>query len=98
MARLSYIVTVIGIALMCVLAEEIQYYSDKYDDTDALSIMQNDKLREEYFMCFMEIGPCKTADAKFFKSRYTYKMSQWINVYDKLFDRIEINSSPIIYR
>ncbi|KYN04243.1 Putative odorant-binding protein A10 [Cyphomyrmex costatus] len=64
MARLSYIV-IIGIALMCVLAEE--FYSDRFDNIDASNILQNDKLREEYYNCYMEKGPCPTEDAKFFQ-------------------------------
>ncbi|XP_024872714.1 ejaculatory bulb-specific protein 3-like [Temnothorax curvispinosus] len=68
MARLSYIVT-IGIALTCVLAEEL--YSDQYDDIDADSILQNDKLRNQYYNCFMGTAPCVTADAKFFKEIFS---------------------------
>ncbi|XP_012533235.1 ejaculatory bulb-specific protein 3 [Monomorium pharaonis] len=65
MARLSYIVTIISIALMCVVAEEL--YTDKYDDLDVVNILQNDKLRGQYHGCFMETSPCVTADAKFLK-------------------------------
>jgi len=65
MTRLSYIVTIVSIALMCILAEEL--YSDQYDDIDAASILQNDKLRNQYYNCFMDMSPCVTADAKFFK-------------------------------
>ncbi|XP_012059698.1 PREDICTED: ejaculatory bulb-specific protein 3-like [Atta cephalotes] len=64
MARSSYIV-LIGIALMCVLAEEL--YSDRFDNTDFSSILQNDKLREEYYNCYMEKSPCLTEDATFFQ-------------------------------
>jgi len=65
MARLSYIVTIVSIALMCILAEEL--YSDKYDHMDVSSILQNDKLRDQYYNCFMGTSPCTTADAKFLK-------------------------------
>ncbi|XP_018394089.1 PREDICTED: ejaculatory bulb-specific protein 3-like [Cyphomyrmex costatus] len=65
MALFSYIATIISIALLCVLAEEL--YSDRYDHIDAEGILQNDKLRDQYFNCFMETAPCVTADAKFFK-------------------------------
>lgn len=68
MARLSYVVTIISIALMCVLAEEL--YSDQYDDVDIKSILENDKLRQQYYNCTLETGPCVTADAKFFKRMY----------------------------
>ncbi|XP_011160228.1 ejaculatory bulb-specific protein 3 [Solenopsis invicta] len=65
MARLSCIVTVIGIALMCVAAQDL--YSDKFDHIDVASIVTNDKLRNEYYSCIMDTSPCKTADAKFLK-------------------------------
>ncbi|CAL1680393.1 unnamed protein product [Lasius platythorax] len=65
MARLSYIVAIISIALTCVLAEE--FYSNRYDDVDVSGIFNNPKLREQYYKCFMDLAPCKTADAKFFK-------------------------------
>ncbi|XP_011160224.1 putative odorant-binding protein A10 [Solenopsis invicta] len=66
MARLSCIVTIIGIALMCVVAQE-DLYSDKFDGIDVKSIITNNRLRNEYYDCFMGISPCVTADAKFFK-------------------------------
>lgn len=72
MARLSYIV-IIGIALMCVLAEEL--YSDRFDNVDVSSILQNDKLREEYYNCYMEKDPCLTEDAKFFQGILTFRIS-----------------------
>lgn len=65
MARLSYIVAIISIALTCVLAEE--FYSNRYDDVDVSGIFNNPKLRQQYYKCFMDLAPCKTADAKFFK-------------------------------
>ncbi|EGI64540.1 Putative odorant-binding protein A10 [Acromyrmex echinatior] len=65
MARFSYFMTIISIALLCVSAEEL--YSDRYDQIDAEDILQNDKLRDQYYNCFMETAPCVTADAKFFK-------------------------------
>lgn len=71
MARVISIV-IIGIALMCVLAEE-QFYSDQYDHIDPKEILDNDKLREQYYQCFMGSGPCVTADAKFFKGKSIFK-------------------------
>ncbi|KAL6420198.1 hypothetical protein ACFW04_013819 [Cataglyphis niger] len=65
MIRLNCIVTLISVALLCVLAEEL--YSDQYDYININDILNNDKLREQYYNCYMEIGPCVTADAKFFK-------------------------------
>lgn len=65
MARLSYIVVIAGIALTSILAEEL--YSSQYDDIDIHEIFNNSKLRNQYYNCFMETSPCRTADAKFFK-------------------------------
>ncbi|XP_012218566.1 ejaculatory bulb-specific protein 3 [Linepithema humile] len=65
MIRLSYIV-LIGIALACVVAEE-ELYSNQYDDIDIKAIFENEKLRQQYYNCFMEIAPCKTAPLKFYK-------------------------------
>ncbi|EZA53190.1 ObirCsp12 [Ooceraea biroi] len=66
MVRLSTIVVIIGIALVCTYAQE-ELYDNKYDDMDVIAIMVNDKLRNQYYKCFMETGPCATGDAKFFK-------------------------------
>ncbi|XP_072767351.1 ejaculatory bulb-specific protein 3-like [Anoplolepis gracilipes] len=65
MIRINCIVTLIGIALLCVLAEEL--YSDQYDYIDYNNILNNEKLRDQYYKCYMEIAPCVTADAKFFR-------------------------------
>ncbi|XP_012533222.1 ejaculatory bulb-specific protein 3 [Monomorium pharaonis] len=70
MARLSCIIMIISLALMYVVAEE-ELYSDQYDDIDAASILQNDKLRDQYYACIMETMPCVTADAKFFKEIFS---------------------------
>ncbi|XP_077282560.1 ejaculatory bulb-specific protein 3-like [Temnothorax americanus] len=65
MARLSFIVTMVAVASACVFAEE--KYSGRYDDIDLNEILSNEKLRIQYYNCFMDTAPCKTADAKFFK-------------------------------
>ncbi|KAH0950145.1 CspE1 [Eciton burchellii] len=65
MSRLSVIVILVGIVLMCTYAQEL--YIDKYDDIDFLGILNNDRLRERYYKCFMGLEPCATEDAKFFK-------------------------------
>ncbi|XP_011870895.1 PREDICTED: putative odorant-binding protein A10, partial [Vollenhovia emeryi] len=65
MTRLSFIVTIVAVALVCVFAQEL--YSDRYDDVDLDGILANEKLRIQYYNCFMDTSPCKTADAKFFK-------------------------------
>ncbi|XP_029166628.1 ejaculatory bulb-specific protein 3-like [Nylanderia fulva] len=64
-----YTIAIITIALICIIergkAQE-EKYEDKYDDVDVPSILANDRLREQYYKCFMAEGPCVTADAKFF--------------------------------
>ncbi|GAB1860338.1 Chemosensory protein [Camponotus japonicus] len=64
MARLNCIIILISIA-SCVLAEEL--YSDQYDHIDVNNILNNDKLRDQYFNCYMETEPCLTAEAKFYR-------------------------------
>lgn len=80
MARLIGIATIIGIALACVLAEDL--YSDRYDDIDVTAIFENEKLRDQYYQCFMDTGPCKTPDARFFKgtskARRAFSLSTFI--------------------
>ena len=55
--------------LVLVFAEEEQYTS-KYDDIDVHAILANSKLRNQYLNCYLETGPCVTADAKYFKARF----------------------------
>lgn len=63
MARLSHVVLIIANmnALMCVPAKkEFHYFhADYYGDIDVQAILQNDDLREEYYECFVQTGPCK---------------------------------------
>lgn len=70
MIRLNCTVALIGIALLCVLAEEI--YTDQYDYIDVKNILDNEKLRLQYYNCYMETGPCLTADAKYFRGISIY--------------------------
>ncbi|GAB1863974.1 Ejaculatory bulb-specific protein 3-like [Camponotus japonicus] len=69
MARPSYIVAIVVIALTCVLAEEL--YSSRFDDVDVRAIFNNAKLRNQYYNCFMDLSPCKTADQRFFKGIFS---------------------------
>lgn len=48
-----------------VVAEEM--YSDIFDHIDADEILKNDELRDQYYKCFMDTGPCVTEDQKYFK-------------------------------
>nr|UEN71180.1 chemosensory protein 4 [Gregopimpla kuwanae] len=62
---------VLLVATIYVLVDaEVELYSDKYDYINADEILNNDRLREQYYECFMDTGPCLTADAKFFKGNF----------------------------
>lgn len=45
-------------------------YSAKYDYVNVDAILANPRQRETYYKCFAGIGPCVSADAKFFKGNY----------------------------
>lgn len=68
---MRYYVVLLTLALATwACAEEL--YSDKYDYIDVHEILANDKLREQYYNCFMSSAPCMTPDAKFFKSKFEF--------------------------
>lgn len=53
------------LVLAAVIAEEL--YSDMFDHIDPDDILPNDELRNQYYNCFMDTGPCMTEDQKYFK-------------------------------
>ncbi|XP_066603689.1 ejaculatory bulb-specific protein 3-like [Prorops nasuta] len=55
------------------LADEM--YSDKYDHVRVEDILTNDNVREEYYNCFMDTGPCVTEDAAYFKGNFVEAMA-----------------------
>ncbi|XP_012063051.1 PREDICTED: ejaculatory bulb-specific protein 3-like [Atta cephalotes] len=62
MARLYHIASIIIVnifVLMCILAEE-EHYTDKYDNLDYHTLLNNKTMRDSYYNCFMEIAPCQT--------------------------------------
>ncbi|XP_026670030.1 ejaculatory bulb-specific protein 3-like [Ceratina calcarata] len=63
--RYSCIALITLSLLAWVYGEEL--YSDKYDYIDADDILSNDRLREQYYKCFMDTGPCVTPDSKFMR-------------------------------
>lgn len=57
----------VGSALaMSVAAANVELYSDKYDYVDVDQILANDRLRDQYYDCFIGYKPCTTPDSKFF--------------------------------
>ncbi|XP_011701613.1 PREDICTED: ejaculatory bulb-specific protein 3-like [Wasmannia auropunctata] len=59
------LLAILAAVLAAVVAEEM--YSDIFDHIDPDEILPNDELRDQYYKCFMETGPCLTDDQKFFK-------------------------------
>ncbi|XP_020281625.1 ejaculatory bulb-specific protein 3-like [Pseudomyrmex gracilis] len=66
MARLSYIMAIVSVALLCVVAQEL--YTDKFDSIDIGALLENDMEREKQYKCMMDEGPCETDSQKFFKT------------------------------
>ncbi|XP_018397048.1 PREDICTED: ejaculatory bulb-specific protein 3-like [Cyphomyrmex costatus] len=62
MARLSHIALSIAVnvlVLMCIFAQE-ERYSDEIDHFDYHIFFKNNTIRDAYYDCYMEIGPCQT--------------------------------------
>lgn len=59
------LLALLGGVLAAVIAEEL--YSDMFDHIDPDDILPNDELRNQYYNCFMDRGPCVTEDQLFFK-------------------------------
>ena len=64
---MRYYVVLLTLALATWACAE-ERYSDKYDYVDVHEILTNDKMREQYYNCFIGSSPCATPDAKFFKT------------------------------
>jgi hypothetical protein len=56
------------IYLRCANAEE-EVYDTKYDGVDLEEILTNDRLRNNYIKCLLDLGPC-SPDAKELKSKH----------------------------
>jgi len=57
------------LALLVVLAAAIaeETYSDMFDHINPEDVLMNDELRNQYYNCLMDTGPCVTDDQKYFK-------------------------------
>lgn len=69
--RHNYIVLLILSLLTWTYAEKL--YSDKYDYVNIDEILANDRLRNQYYDCFIDADSCITPDSMFFKSKYKLK-------------------------
>jgi len=70
MDRSNFWLLAILAVLAAVVAEEL--YSDEWDHINPDDILPNDELRNQYYNCFMDTGPCVTEDQKFFKRMIFY--------------------------
>ncbi|KAG8041731.1 hypothetical protein G9C98_007035 [Cotesia typhae] len=86
-----YGVIVIGIVFAAVSCEEL--YSDKYDVLNVEEVLAHDELRDTYYNCFMDRGPC-AEDADYWKGNFPEavvtncrKCTEWQKVaFDKIAD------------
>ena len=67
----SFVVCLALCALASLVFAAEELYDDKYDYINVDDIIANDRIRNQYFNCFLEKGPCLTPDAKFFKGSRT---------------------------
>ena len=67
MNRISAVFILLVSLAICVLSEKIELYTDKYDYIDIDQVLANDRVRNQYYKCFLGTGPCSTPDAKFLK-------------------------------
>ncbi|XP_012273360.1 ejaculatory bulb-specific protein 3 [Orussus abietinus] len=70
MFRTNFVFVVLALFLVIAIADKVELYSDKYDYVNVDEILANDRLRDQYYKCFMDTGPCLTPDAKFFKGNF----------------------------
>ncbi|XP_011160273.1 ejaculatory bulb-specific protein 3 [Solenopsis invicta] len=65
MDRLNFYLLAILAVLATIVAQET--YSDMFDHINPDEILPNDELRNQYYNCFMDRGPCVTDDQKYFR-------------------------------
>ncbi|XP_072743251.1 ejaculatory bulb-specific protein 3-like [Anoplolepis gracilipes] len=66
MGKSSFLLlTLLAGLLVVAIAEEL--YSDMFDHINPDDILPNDELRNQYYNCFMDRGPCVTDDQIYFK-------------------------------
>ena len=66
----AFLVFAFLIAAVCADSKK-ETYSDKFDYVNIKDILENTRLRSQYWKCFMDTAPCLTQDAKFFKCKFT---------------------------
>ncbi|XP_043491521.1 uncharacterized protein LOC122517172 [Polistes fuscatus] len=70
MKLLRYVSLISLLAILSFVTADEELYSDKYDYIDPMEIVNNDRLRDQYYNCFMNTGPCVTPDAIYFKEHF----------------------------
>ncbi|XP_011502593.1 PREDICTED: ejaculatory bulb-specific protein 3-like [Ceratosolen solmsi marchali] len=68
MARRTIFLVALCTLVAIVVAEEL--YTDKYDYIDIDAVLSNPRIRNQYYNCYQDLGPCLTPDAKFFKEKF----------------------------
>lgn len=74
MSRVSVVIAFLAVSAMIISikAAEIKLYTTKYDYVDYDGILSNDRIRNQYYNCYLGSGPCLTPDAKFFKGKIIF--------------------------
>lgn len=60
------LVMILSTIISSVLTDNTKYIT-KYDNVDVDMILKTPRLRNQYINCYLENGPCLTADAKFLR-------------------------------
>lgn len=84
MDRLNFYLLAILAVLATIVAQET--YSDMFDHINPDEILPNDELRNQYYNCFMDRGPCVTDDQKYFR-----RMTILYNLSDIFYYHINVN-------
>ncbi|XP_051154454.1 uncharacterized protein LOC127277396 [Leptopilina boulardi] len=70
MHRIFVFIFAISFVIVSILSEKIELYTDKYDHINVDEILANDRIRNQYYRCFLGTAPCFTPDAKFLKEKF----------------------------
>ena len=80
MLKITSLSFLLFVFISCVVSEE--KYSGKYDYVNVDEILANQRLKDQYYDCFMDLGPCVTADQKFFRrmeiKTFNYKLRPYL--------------------
>lgn len=97
--KLLLFVALCSVIVTAAKVDTEEKYSDKYDHINVDEILKNEQLRSIYYKCFLDTGPCKTADARFFKGivfiyYFFYNFLQSLEI---IFNRILFWNKTLIF-